>query len=38
MDEQNRQIKMGWHRGFQFGLVCGSLGMLILGLLVKVIW
>ena len=38
MKELNRQIKMGWERGFQFGLFCGILGTLIFGLIIKLIW
>jgi len=38
MKEVNRQIKMGWKRGRDFGLFLGIVGTLIFGLIIKLIW
>lgn len=38
MDEVNRQIKMGWSRGYYFGLVLGVIGTLVAGFIIKLLW
>ncbi len=38
MSELNRQIEMGWNRGFIFGIWIGAGGMLIVGSLLKLLW
>ena len=38
MKEVNRQIKMGWERGFQLGLASGAIGMLFIGIIIKIVW
>ncbi len=38
MKEVNRQIKMGWERGFYLGLWFGACGMLVFGSLIKLLW
>ena len=38
MKEVNRQIEMGWNRGFQLGLFCGISGILFLGIIITMIY
>jgi len=38
MKEVNRQIKMAWKRGRDFGLFCGITGTLMFGIIIKLIW